>query len=225
MTTLRVVADKLRGISERLDALSLRERGLIFAGGVTLVCVAAQTLFMGPIAVRAQNADKRIAAARQNMATMEGAGSPSVTDPSVAATARNAALTEKLKELDAELHSAAQGYVAPDKVVDMLRDLLANQQDLRLVSLSSLPVESLSREATSAAQARPTGDGPGPFLHPVEMVVDGSYSSVVQYLRALEAMPWRVHWQRLELTAGDYPVNRVRIVIGALSLSRDWMSL
>ena len=225
MTTLRVAAEKLRGISERLDALSLRERGLIFAGGVTLVCVAAQTLFMGPIAVRAQNADRRIAAARQTMATREGASSTSVSDPSAAATARNAALTERLKVLDAQLHTAAQGYVAPDKVVQMLRDLLANQQDLRLISLSSLPVESLSREAAGATEAGPTGEGPGPFLHPVEMVVDGSYSSVVQYLRALEAMPWQVHWQGLELTAGDYPVNRVRIVIGALSLSRDWMSL
>jgi hypothetical protein len=29
----------------------------------------------------------------------------------------------------------------------------------------------------------------------------------------------------VELTAGDYPENRVRIVIGALSLSRDWMNL
>ena len=51
------------------------------------------------------------------------------------------------------------------------------------------------------------------------------YSSVVAYLRALEALPWRIHWQQVELTAGDYPVNRVRIVIGALSLSRDWMSV
>ena len=45
------------------------------------------------------------------------------------------------------------------------------------------------------------------------------------YLRALEGMPWRIHWKQLELTAGDYPVNRIRLVIGALSLSRDWMSI
>jgi hypothetical protein len=38
-------------------------------------------------------------------------------------------------------------------------------------------------------------------------------------------MPWRIHWQQLELRTGDYPANRVRIVIGALSLSRYWMSV
>jgi len=225
VTTLAVVGDKLRSLSERLDALSLRERGLIFAGCVTLVFVAAQTLFMGPIAIRAHNADKRLGTARQNLAAIEGAGSQPATDPGVLAAARNAALAARLKILDSEMRAAALGYVAPDKVVDMLREILAHQQGLQLVSLSSLPVESLSREARGASEAGPVGDDLGPFLHPVEMVVDGSYSSVVQYLRALEAMPWRVHWQQLELTAGDYPVNRVRIVIGALSLSRDWMNL
>ena len=64
----------------------------------------------------------------------------------------------------------------------------------------------------------------GPFLHPVEVVVEGDYLSIVNYLHELEKLPWRIHWQRLELLAGDYPSNRVRIVVGALSLSRDWMA-
>jgi MSHA biogenesis protein MshJ len=225
VTTIAVVTHKLRSVAERLDALSLRERGLIFAGCIALICVTAQTLFMGPMAVRAQNAEKRLEAARQSMSAIEQAGAQASADPGFAAAARNASLTDRLKLLDAQLRAAAQGYVAPDKVVDMLREILADQQSLQLVSLSSLPVESLSREPRDVLDAGPAGDDLGPFLHPVEMVVEGSYSSIVQYLRALEAMPWQVHWQQLELTAGDYPVNRVRIVIGALSLSREWMNL
>jgi MSHA biogenesis protein MshJ len=224
VTVLGVVAIKLRGCAERLDTLSLRERGLVFTGCVTLICVVAQTLFMGPIAVRAQNADKRLAAARQTAIAIEQAGAQTGNDPSVAAMARNASLTGRLKSLDADLRAAAQGYVAPDQVVVMLRDILANQKGLRLVSLSSLPVENLSREPRAGANSDPADDV-GPYLHPVEMVVEGNYSSVVHYLRALEAMPWRVHWQQLELTARDYPLNRVRIVIGAFSLSREWMNL
>jgi len=30
---------------------------------------------------------------------------------------------------------------------------------------------------------------------------------------------------RVELAAGEYPLNRIRIVIGALSLSSDWISV
>jgi MSHA biogenesis protein MshJ len=225
VTAFAVLINKLHGFAERLDALSLRERGLIFMGGVALIGVAAQTLFMGPIAVRAKNADGRLESARRSMTAIEQAGTLAGADPIFLAAARNASLTGRLEALDAQLRAAAQGYVAPDKVVDMLREILADQKGLQLVSLSSLPVESLSRQPRDALDAGLAGDDTGPFLHPVEMVVEGSYLSVVQYLRALEAMPWRVHWQQLELTAGDYPVNRVRIVIGALSLSSEWMNL
>jgi MSHA biogenesis protein MshJ len=85
-------------------------------------------------------------------------------------------------------------------------------------------VESLSL-ASGAADAIPSASDRGPFLHPVEIVVEGDYASLVAYLRALESLQYRIHWQQLDLTAGDYPVNRVRIVIGALSLSRDWISV
>jgi MSHA biogenesis protein MshJ len=112
----------------------------------------------------------------------------------------------------------------------LLRSLLSEQRGLTLVSLANLPVESLSlpsvsKQAAASTPAAIAPDDRGPFLHPVEMVVEGDYGSVVVYLRALEALPWRIHWQRVELTAGDYPVNRVRIVIGALSLSRYWMTV
>ena len=133
-----------------------------------------------------------------------------------------------MRAVDAELAAAAQGYVAPEKMTELVRGLLASQQGLKLVSLRNLPAESLSRPAGEAGAA-PGSDAAsadrGPFLHPVEVVVEGDYLSVVTYLHELEKLPWRIHWQRLELLAGDYPSNRVRIVIGALSLSRDWMAV
>jgi len=115
--------------------------------------------------------------------------------------------------------------VAPERMPELLRQLLAKQQGLKLVSLANLPVESLSQPSGSAPDAPVAADDRGPFLHPVEMVVEGDYGSVVAYLRALEAIPWRIHWLKVELSAGSYPTNRVHIVIGALSLSRYWMSV
>jgi MSHA biogenesis protein MshJ len=120
-------------------------------------------------------------------------------------------------------------------MTDMLREILAGQHGLRLVSLENLPVQSVSAAAkepsvtatavqTTVQKAEKDSDQ-GPFLHPVEMVVEGDYASIVAYLHALEQMPYQIHWQKVELTAGDYPNNRVRIVIGALSLSRQWISV
>jgi MSHA biogenesis protein MshJ len=231
MTTMTSLALKLRPLMERIDQLSLRERGLIFGGGVALIYVAWQALLMDPVTVRARGAEQRLAEVRRRGQLADEAGLAAAQDPAIAAAARNRALAGRLHEVDAELAAAAQGYVAPERMTELVRGLLASQQGLRLVSLRNLPVESLSRPAGGADAAAPAAgaQGPsadrGPFLHPVEVVVEGDYASVVNYLHELEKLPWRIHWQRLELLAGDYPSNRVRIVIGALSLSRDWMAV
>lgn len=225
MIALQSVVGRMRPFVERVDALSLRERVIIFGAGVTLVYIAWQTLFMDPIAARAKIAEQHLADARQQAAVIDQVGTASSSDPTVMAALRNRALSGRLSALDGELNSLAQGYIAPDHMAELLRSLLAEQHGLKLVSFSNLPVESLSRAAGAKADEPIAPEDRGPFLHPVEMVVEGDYASVLAYLHALEAMPWRIHWRKLEMTSGEYPVNRVRLVIGALSLSRDWISV
>jgi MSHA biogenesis protein MshJ len=216
---------RVRPFIERLDALTLRERVIIFGAGVALVYIAWQWLLMDPLAARARTAEQHLVDARRHMSMMDQIGAAASLNPAVAAVARNRALAERLAALDAELSRVAQGYVAPERMTELLKELLAEQHGLKLHSLANLPVQSLSQPLSSAPDTAIAADDRGPFLHPVEMVVEGDYASVVAYLRALEALPWRIHWQQVELTAGEYPVNRVRIVIGALSLSRYWMSV
>jgi MSHA biogenesis protein MshJ len=217
--------DKVRPLVERLDGSSLRERVLVFSAGVALLYVAWQSLLMEPLTARAKVAEQHLADARRQMTMSEQIGAAAAHDPAVEAALRNGALAARLAALDSNLNSVAHGYVAPERMTELLRSLLAEQRGLTLVSLANMPVESLSPPLASQRAAAIAPDDRGPFLHPVEMVVEGDYGSVVSYLRALEAMPWRIHWQRVELTAGAYPVNRVRIVIGALSLSRYWMTV
>ena len=230
MTGFAGVFDKVRPLVERLDGFSLRERALVFGAGVALLYVAWQSLLMDPLTVRGKAAEQHLADARRQMTMNEQIRAAVAQDPAVEAALRNGALAARLAALDSNLNSVAHGYVAPERMIELLRSLLSEQRGLTLVSLANLPVQSLSLPSASTppSASMPAAIEPndrGPFLHPVEMVVEGDYGSVVVYLRAIEALPWRIHWQRVELTAGDYPVNRVRIVIGALSLSRYWMSV
>ena len=230
------ILNRVRPLMERVDHLALRERGLVFGAGVVLIYIAWQTLLMDPLAARAHASELRLTEARHRLDAARLAGAAAARDPSIAAAVRNTALAQRLATLDGELAAAAQGYVSPERAVELLRELLADQHGLQLVSLRNLPVESLSRPAhaspvspaAGAAATDPAADGspdPGPFVHPIELIVEGDYLSVVAYLQALEKLPWRVSWRRLELQSGEYPRNRVRIVIGAFSLSKDWMSV
>lgn len=222
-------APRIRALAERIDHMSLRERVLVFGAGVALVYVAWQSLLMDPLQARAAGAVRRAAEVRERSASLDAALLGG--DPVARALERRQALSGRLAALEAELKDAAGGYVPPERMAELLRDVVDRQQGLRLVSLRNLPVESLADDAGSRAAApgtpatAPPPDGPGPYVHPVELVVEGDYRAIVAYLHALEALPWRVQWRRLDLAAGDWPTNRVRIEIGTLGPSREWLSV
>jgi len=252
---LRALPARLRPLVERLDALAVRERALLFLGGVVLICLAWQSLLMDPLSVRTRLAQQQLTETTQSMQALEQTGAAAVGDPLVAAAGRNQALIGRQAQLDGELKTLAQGYVSPERVAELLQQILAGQHGLKLIRLANLPVESLSRAETNDADPAAAGGSSGhaaavgtrtgsagagggaeppaaipasdrgPYLHPVEIVVEGDYASIVAYLHALEDLPWRIHWQQLELSPGPDAVNHVRIVIGALSLSRNWMSV
>ena len=56
-------------------------------------------------------------------------------------------------------------------------------------------------------------------------MLEGRYLDVLAYLEALEALPWRFYWRRLELTTTRYPLNRVRVELGTVSMGREWIDL
>lgn len=217
---------RLAAILERIDARSLRERALLFGGAIILVCLAWQHLLMDPLDARARRAAMQLEESRRQLASLEQIGSLSTSDPVILAASRNQALRNQVATLDGQLRELARDCIGPQRVTEMLRAMLASQQGLALVSLRNLPAESLSpaRHAREGA-ADPARQDPGPFLHPVELVFEGDYASVTAYTHALEQLPWHIHWQRLEISAREYPVNRVRLVVGAVSLSRDWIEL
>ena len=50
------------------------------------------------------------------------------------------------------------------------------------------------------------------------LVFTGSYLDTLRYIQALEALPWRLFWDELDIHTEDYPKARVRMVISTLGL-------
>jgi MSHA biogenesis protein MshJ len=231
---------RLEALALRIDQRSARERLLSFAVGVTVVYVLWQSLLMDPLAARGRKIEAELATLRERSGGAGLAASSVAGDPLLAALARVRALEGRRAELDRALNASAGGYVPPERMAALVRSLLSGRAGLKVVRIRSLAVESLSTPAAqgekpSAATLAmvppakeapaPSAGDPGPFLHPLELVLTGDYASIVSYLRALEQLPARLYWRELDLAVEEYPQNRVRIVIGTLSLSRDWMSV
>jgi MSHA biogenesis protein MshJ len=208
----------LSRLAERIDHSTLRERVLVFAVGLVILCTAWQTLLMDRLGLHERSAHEALAGLEHNSANL-AASVPALdpdTNPTLRALQREQALRSALSAAERDLGQASQGFVDPARMPEVVRAVLSQQSGLVLVSLKSLPVETV---LPVAAGAEPRG----PYVHPLEIVVDGSYPQIVAYLHSLESLPWRLSWRRVELETRDYPLNRARIEIATLSLSREWL--
>jgi MSHA biogenesis protein MshJ len=215
-------------VSSRFTAMTLRERGLVFAALLAVMIVAWDSLLMQPLNQRKGSLTQEMQSLQDNInqlaANLSGENGG---DPVAASLTKHNELKQSLAAVDAQLQSVAAGLIPPQRMVSAMRELLDRQQGLKLISLRNLPPHSLAppittNDTTSITVAATTS---GPYVHSIEMVIEGDYFAVLTYLRAVEQLKWRFYWQSMDLMSTDYPKNRVRIQLNSLSMDKDWLGV
>jgi MSHA biogenesis protein MshJ len=204
-------------IFARFDALATRERALVAGAGLIVIVLAWFALFFDPARERQRALIAELAtlqdSIRQTSRSLEEADA---ADPTLRAEREKSRLEEQLAAVNTQLAAKSAGLILPERMVQVIQDVLSHQHGVTLVSLHNEPVTTLV--------PTPAGQAPaGPFVHPVEIVVEGTYLDVLAYLHALENLEWRFYWRMLELESTSYPRNRVRIELSTLSLDKDWI--
>lgn len=222
----------------RFEALNLRERALVAFAVLGLGVFLWDSFLMEPLRQSRLALDAELASASQSGVTAQ---SDDLSDPRQVNLKRAAELTTRLQELDARIADGASGFVSSQHMIQVLNDVLDRQGRLELVSIRNLPVVSLvppaesdanadagTEAAAPAAEPAATTDpesGPPPYVHAIEIVIDGQYGDILDYLQALEALPYRFRWNSLDLSTRGYPRNRVRIELSTLSLDATWLGV
>lgn len=210
--------------TERLDALSLRERGIIFVAiMVAIYSIAANVLFP-PLNTEQARLKKEIAAKRTQTQAFEtqiqAALAKSAEDPDAANRARLAELEKQLKSIEESLGAITSRLVPPKEMTRMVEQILARNRRLEVVRMESLPAEPL-RSAGDVPQGLPKGAAAAKTLtayrHGMRIELKGEYLDVLAYLRELEELPWKVFWGQISLQTEQYPVSRVVLHIYTLS--------
>jgi len=205
----------------RFDALSLRERALVAGAcliGMVLLWFAA---VLDPATVRQRSLSAELSTLQQSIQlTTQTIQETADTDPTLIAQREETRLKAQLADINTQLAAKSAGLIPPERMVQVIHDVLSRQHGVTLVSLHNSPVTTLVPEA--ADHAAQSG---GPYVHPVEIVVEGTYLDVLAYLQALESLEWRFYWRLLELESTAYPRNRVRIELSTLSLDKDWIGV
>ncbi len=203
----------------RFDALATRERVLVAAAVLVCTVLAWVTLFLDPLTARQGALGAELATLQESMLrTAESIETADASDPTVQAQREKRRIEAQLTTVNAQLAAQSAGLIPPERMVHVIHDVLSRQRGVTLVSLHNMPVSTLV-PATEGAESA------GPYVHPVEIIVEGTYLDVLTYLHALEALEWRFYWRLLELESTTYPRNRVRIELSTLSLDRDWLGV
>ena len=208
--------------TEKFDRLSLRERVFVLAALLIVLVGCLNVLLISPVDVRRKALLQEVTNLGSQIAlTDSGVEAATSADPTHGTAAQLETLQKQLQGIDSQLLAESAGMVPPDHMAEAIQDVLRLQHGVVLVSLRNLPPTRLPAESPPEN----SGEDRRPYVHAIELVVEGRYLDVLEYVQALEKLPWHFLWRHLEITATHYPVNRVRLELATLSPDGDWMGL
>ena len=223
---------RLIQLAARIDALTLRERVLLFASLAAACVFVAWFAGLGPMFKKQDALRAQIAQQHDNVAGIDTEIASKVeaaaVDPDAPTRARIAAVRAETETLATSLRAVQNGLVAPERMAPLVDAILRANGRLELVQMRTLSVEPvLGKPAEIAATPGATTPKPAALLyrHGVEVVVRGNYLDMITYMAALEAMPTQLFWGGAQLETETWPTSRLTLTLHTLSLDEKWMKL
>lgn len=225
--------DRLLRLAARVDALSLRERVLLFAALAAVYVFLMHFLSLGPMFARQELLRTQIVQQQNNLAGIDAEIGDKVraaqVDPDAPTRARIAAVRAQTDSLATSLRAMQNGLVPPERMAPLVEAILRANGRLQLVSLRTLPGEPVLGAAREAGTPADPQNAAKPaallYRHGVEVTVRGNYLDMIGTMAALESMPTRLFWGAARLEAETWPASRLTLTLYTLSLDAKWMKL
>jgi len=220
---------QLNKIVAKIDAMSLRERALIFAAAAFLLVSMIESLLFAPqlekqkiLSAQVVQQQEKMKEVQAQIAALLQARQADANSPQ---RERLRVLRQQIADGDMFLKDRRDKLVPPEKMAQLLEQVLNKNDRLKLVSLNTLPV-SLLIEPTADAPAVPvTGADSQIYKHGVQITVRGSYADLLQYLTALEKLPTQMYWGAAGMGVVQYPVVELTLTLYTLSLDKTWLQV
>ena len=242
------IKQRARQLAARMDALSLRERGMVFGATVAVLVFAGHTFVLAPQDAKQAVLRTQIDQQQAAIAAIDGEITAWVEgsriDPDAQSRSRLNTMQQEMGQLSSQLLALEHGLVPPERMGPLVEGILRANGRLKLVSMRTLPAEPLAAPGAAPAPSAPAapvamaaaaaaagvspaagGDIPLLYRHGVEVTVRGNYLDMIDYMSTLDAMPTRMFWGRARLDVETYPSARLTLTLHTLSLDRQWMKL
>lgn len=189
----------IQQLLERVDGMALRQRILLLLAGLASLFLVADTLAIQP-AMKQQKVLRQAVTDWQLRLDIlrERTGLLGIDADST--RPGHADMLARLADLDARIREQMGGLLAPEQAIEVLRQVLQQEQDLKLleVTATSMP---LAGNDLPADEPSATTIG----RYHLELRLQGDYLAVLRYLRALENLPWKFFWESVEFEVTSHP--------------------
>lgn len=216
----------MNDLLQRWHKLASREQWLALLVGLSLLGVLYLLLVGDPLGMRLSSREAAVSAAETRRLEAESGlaelQAKLAADPNLpyrtALLAASASREELLKQIDQETDE----LVTPEKMREVLDDLLHKQAGLRLVGLESFS-EPVQLPAAAPAAATP-GDKAAAvpvvlYRHGLVLKLEGGYFDLLGYLQAIQSSPWKLNWDSLDYQVGEAGPGKAQISLKLYTLS------
>lgn len=216
-------------IVAKVDSLSLRERAMIFLAAAALVVSLADSLFLEPLFDKQKIVSAQVVQQQEKMKDVQAQIASLLqakqADANSPLRERIRALHQQIADGDVYLKSRRDKLVPPEKMAQLLEQVLNRNGRLQLVALETLPVSLLVEPSADASAARMAGSEKQIYKHGVKITVRGSYADLVQYLTALEKLPTQMFWGVAKMDVVKHPTVELTLTLYTLSLDKTWLQV
>lgn len=225
----------LRDLMDRFDQLSLRERVIVLIAALLLIALIWDSVFMSPLDKQRKSRLQQVEALRAEVGGLEqnteALVAQTAADPEKGNREALGKLKAEITDLDQRLAGATSGLIAPKDMPKVLEQVLSHASRLKLLSLRSLPPQAVTVESGGGTTPAAAGAAPGTpgtsqvYKHGIELELSGSYLDTLYFLQALETLPWKFFWDRIEFTVEQHPQGRIKLQVFTLGLEEGWLGV
>ena len=129
----------------------------------------------------------------------------------------------RLREGQDELDRQQALLVPASQMSSLLRNLLEQNGQLRLISIRTLAPEEVALVTSPVSGSM--GLPPVLYRHRIEMTVSGPYIELLRWIRAVEGMPRKLMWQALTLDVKAPSPPELRFSVHTYSPDRDALEI
>lgn len=193
----------LEAQAQRIDALSLRERVIMFASVSVVLVALVDSLVFSPSMAELGKLSAQIRDQTKQLDTLRAQVSPDIPENSPQGQQRAAlrAVRDQLSEVDAAVREQLADHDEIARLPVLLDRLLQRHERLAITSLTT--VADLPKPVESALR-----------WQAVDLSVTGTYADLTSYLSDLETSLPGLRWGPLQLAAASQPpVLTVRLML------------